>query len=666
MQLYSKLLVQARRFITNNRTNLVAQDIMALVHDVSWLAITKTSPKVDNLRHRQVSVSQTLAKKLIVALFAVMFPLSQVSCVLANEIGASNANTATSAANASHNHNVEAPNYVAAAAHAVASINPTVVNPNVEIANILHSVVNSSLDLSSVLHNVDVGNLSHEVTIVAGNHNVEVLSNQAVTPSEALAVSQVLASNHQSLVLDALGQAVGGSLNASSLGNSVNNLQVTSGVTLVDNSKALILTGNLANYGDIIFSGSGNLTANNILNESGAQISSIGVLGLTTHELINEGGIYGANGVNINASVIYNSATIEAGLGNINITNANTLDITGTQNSVFEAANGNINIDVNATSLSNGISNNGINLAFGNYISNELNLNAGTGYIQGATGNVTGLINVNADDAHLATASKDMLLGNDLVNGDPTYVNTTGGISLNGTVASTGANLAIIASGDINVASGASANITTAGTSGNAGNLVMIAGASITYTGTNTTTGIPTPGTAIASSETVTVNLGSVSNTGGSIDLGTNNSYAGTGLNVIDTSSTTGNGGNVTLVALANGGSGGTISTYNSATSTTFNIEATGAATTSSNTYSGGNVLVIADAAPTQATNTIVLGNITTNGAVGGAGTIGSVGLYAQNPSSSIISFDSTGALTGTITNSGTNIANASITVICT
>ncbi len=656
MQFVSKTTTQATAINANSTVNTVVQD-------VSTLAIARSAPKIVNTQGRRYSISRTIAKKLMVALFAVIFPLSQATSVLANEIGTSNTNIATSAVNASHNHNVEAPNYVAAAAHAVTSINPTVVNPTVEITNILHSVVNSSLDLSSVLHNVDVGNLSHDVALSVGGHNVEVLSNQSLTPAEALAVSQVLVTNHQSLVLDALGQAVGGSLNASSLGNNVNNLQVASGVTLVDNAQSLTLTGNLANYGDIVFSGSGNLTANNILNEGGAQISANGVLGLTTHELINEGGIYGANGVNINASVIYNSATIEAGLGNINIANANALDITGTQNSVFEAVNGDISIDVNATSLSNGISNNGINLAYSNYVSNELNLNAGTGYIQGATGNVTGQININANDAHLATASKDMLLGNDLVNGDPTYVNTTGNISLNGTVASNGANLAIIASGNINVASGASANITTTITSGDSGNLVMIAGASITYTGTNTTTGIPTPGLAIASGETVTVNLGNVSTTGGSIDLGTNNSYAGKGLNVIDTSSTTGNGGNVTLVALANGGSGGTISTYNSATTTTFNIEATGAATTSSNTYSGGNVLVIADAAPTTSTTTIVLGNITTNGALGGAGSVGSVGLYAQSPNSSSVSFDSNGNLTGTITNSGTNIANAGISV---
>ena len=189
MQFNSQTTTQATAINANSTANTVVQDI-------ATLAIAKTPPKVDNVRRRRQSFSQSIAKKLMVALFAVMFPLSQASSVLANEIGASNTGAASSAAHASHNHNVEAPNYVAAAEHAVATINPSVVNPTVEIANILHSVVNSSLDLSSVLHNVNVGNLSHDVAINVGGHNVEVLSNQALTPSEALAVSQVLATNH--------------------------------------------------------------------------------------------------------------------------------------------------------------------------------------------------------------------------------------------------------------------------------------------------------------------------------------------------------------------------------------------------------------------------------------------------------------------------------------
>ncbi len=121
MQFYSEILAQV------TSTNANSQFVLA-VQDENTLAIAKTLPKGDNSRRRRASVSQSIAKKLMVALFAVMFPLSQASSVLANEIGASNG-AASSAVNASRSHNADTPNYVAAAEHAVASINPSFVNP---------------------------------------------------------------------------------------------------------------------------------------------------------------------------------------------------------------------------------------------------------------------------------------------------------------------------------------------------------------------------------------------------------------------------------------------------------------------------------------------------------------------------------------------------------
>ena len=630
----------------NNNNSIVKKGTIINYNAIN--IIVQMVAKQTHLGSQHLSSKHRLVKKLTVLLLTLMFSLSQVSCVLANEIGGSNG-SATATAASSHHHNVEAPNYVIAAEHAVASINPAIVNPNVEINLILHSVVNSSLDLSSVLQNVNVGTLNHDVTITAGNHNVEVLSNQALTPAEAVAVSQVLATNHQSLVLDALGQAVGGSVNTSSLGNNVANLEVASGVTLVDNSKSLVLSGNLANYGDIVFTGSGNLTANNILNESGAQISSGGILGLTTHELINEGAIYGSNGVNINASTIYNSATVEAGLGNINIASANTLDITGTQNSIFEAANGNINVDVSANSLSSGM-----NLAFGNYISNELNLNAGSGYVQGAVGNVSGQINIDAGTAHLASASKEMLLGNDLINGDPTYVNTAGNISISGASTSNGNNVAIIASGSINVSTGASASISTQGTLSAGGNLVMIAGvgSNVSGGGGNTTIYPNTPAVS-----TVTVTLGNyVGNTGGNIDLVTGNALI-TGSTVITTAGNGTNtaGGSVTLIAVPNSitGSGGQILTSNGITSYGIDTSGTGSA------YNG-NVLVVAGGLSSGLA--VELGAITTTSA-GETGGGGNVSIYSALPNVQTVTFDTTGTQSAAITVNTSNLLTSDIVI---
>ena len=595
-------------------------------------------------------IKQNLLQKFMVIGLTVILSLFQVNQVLAYDFG--NANNGGT----NHNH-VETSNYINGVQHDLAAINPSIINPQTDINAILASVLHSSLNLSFDTSNVNIGNLSHEVIITVGSHSLDVSHNEFLTPAEAIAVSQILSTNHQSLILDSLGQAIGGSLNASSLGNYLNNLELASGVTLIDNSQSLILSGNLVNYGDIVFTGNGNLQAHAILNEASGLISSGGMLGLTTHAqisannllanmvkeaIINEGELYGTTGLNINTPVVYNAGTVEAYLGNVNILSANTLDITGTQNSVIEAYNGNINIDVNASSL-----NNGMNLAYSNYLSNELNLNAESGYIQGVTNNVTGQINVIANSVHLATRAKDMLLGNAIVNGDPTYVNTNGDISLNGAVTSSGNNLAIIASGNINVASNSTASITTSG-----GNLTMIAGLGSNITSTGNTNSLTMPTGATATVGNITVNLGATSgNTGGNIDLVTNNTLANNS-NVIDTSNSSGNGGNITLVAIGNGSTGGEVLTSNN--TNTYNMNAVSTDTAAGSI--GGNILILAGQSPATAINTIVLGNITTSGGV--------VNLYTQAPSASTPTIVPAGTVTiGSISNSSINLANAGIAV---
>ncbi len=538
-------------------------------------------------------------KNILVVLLAIIINLLHFNPLYAHEIVNSSGNGAV---NTAIHHEATSASYLHETSHNFATINPQVVNPQIEISAILHSMVNSSLDLSSVLHSVNLGNLSPLVAINVNGHSVEFSSSQVVTPAEAIALSQVLNGNHQTLFLGALGQAVSGSLNAATLGNHVNNLELASGVTLVDNSRSLILSGNLANYGDIQFIGSGNLTANNILNANNAIIQSSGSLGLTVNNaLINFGSIVGGSGVNLNAPLIYNIGQIDASLGNINIVSANNLDITsaaginGTVGSL-EAFSGNINLSSGSNSTE------GLNLAYGNYFSQALNINAGSGYLEAGIGNVTGSININAGSAHLASSTANMILGNEKITGDPTFFNT-GNIQIQGVI-NANENLAILAGGNI-TANNATASIIDPGF-----NVTLIAGATVTTTSTplaqqtggaigsaagiNINGGVST-GTPIVNgsgSEQVTVNFSAP--TGGNIDLTTSGAAT-----VINTSFTTGNGGSVTLVALANGTTGGQV------------LIASGSAinTGSSNPgSSGGNVTVIADASPGTSTNTISLG----------------------------------------------------------
>ncbi len=508
-------------------------------------------------------------------------------------------------------------------------------SPGQEISNIMQGVLHNTLDLNSVMHNVNINNLTHEINLDINGKLTPIFNNTYLTPAESIALSQILSTNHQSLVLDNLGKAIGGSFDVSLLANNVLNLVLPKDVTLVDNFNNLTINGNLVNYGDIVFTGNGTLTSANLLNENTGLISANNNLSLNIHnDLINEGGIYGGANLNLNTGYVFNSGTIEAGLGNVNITSVNNLDIMSTVSSNIMANDGNITLSL--TGLNTG--NNGINLVYGNYLSENLNLNAGPSSVQGIINNVSGQININANTAHLAVASADMKLGNDLVNGDPTYVNTSGDITLTGAVTSSGANLAIIANGNINIPSSGTVTINTQGTSANGGNLLMIAGlgTNIISSGNTNTTSLP-PGTATVSS--ITVNLGATSNnTGGNIDLVTNNSLA-TNNPVIETAGngTNSNGGNVTLIAIANGSTGGSVLTSNG--TNVYNI-ATGGTGTGSN----GNVTLIAGATTGTAIN---LGSITTTG---GSGTGGNVSIYAANPNTLTLTIDPTGTPTGTIT----------------
>ncbi len=530
------------------------------------------------------------------------------------------------------NHNTNSANYFHEATTAVSSINPSIFNPNHEISSIITSLLHSSLNLSSTEDIINTGFLSHPVILNQINHNETLLSHELITPAQAIALSQILSDNKQTLAINQFGQAIGGSFDVSNLltnnlFNHQESLLIPQNVTLIDNSK-FNLNASLENYGDIVINNSFSAAA--ILNEPGGQIvSNTTALNLSSSTLINEGSIYGANGININSSLIYNSGTIDALAGNINITGSGIIDITGTQMSLIEANN------INITNSSQA-SNSSINLTFNNYTTKELNLTDKNGDITGAVENVSGIIKSTATTEHLASQSSDMIIGPSNITGDPTYVNTSGNITIDGSVTTSGNSIAIIASGSINVASGVATSISTQGSVNTSGGSVFLLaglGSNLSYSGSNRTTTVP--GTAISSTETVTVNLGSQSgNAGGNIDLLTGNTLSDFGL-VINTiaDGLTSNGGNVTMVALNNGTNGGDITTGNATTQ--LSIE-TGGGPNGTN----GNVLIIAGSPSSVGIN---LGTITTF--TGGATNSGSISIYDGNPTQSQVVFNSSGTI---------------------
>ncbi len=430
---------------------------------------------------------------------------------------------------------------------------PVSLNVNIshEINTILQGVLESANNLNSLLHNVNLSNLNHEVNLNLNGQNIEFNHNQTVTPAESIAISQVLSLGHQELVLNALGQAIGGSINAEVLGHGLNNLYLPQGVTLIDNAANVYIANNLVNYGNLEFSASTNVSANNILNAG--TVTGLGNLNLTAqHSFINQGKVDVIDSLTLHNANITNAGLIEVGLGNINIISNNNLNIDNLSEAIFEARLGSINISVDSVNKVNPV----INLSNGNYLSRDFNINAPNANVNGILGNVSGVINTNANSLKLATTATELIIGNNNEKADPTFVNTAGDIVLNGSINTNGANLAVISSGNIDITNSATVAINTTGTS-SAGNVLMMAGlgsGNISVTAGSPNSATLPPGSPLTGSESVTINITSTSVfSGGNIDLTTNNTLASGSLifNTQAALGSNGNGGNVTLVALA-------------------------------------------------------------------------------------------------------------------
>jgi hypothetical protein len=520
---------------------------------------------------------------------------------------------------------------------------------------------------------VDVGGKSEKVTLTTKLTAAEVAAADQVVLGGAQA---------QTLVVNKLGEATSGSLNLnaqsysvlnSAFGN-INSIVVPGSVQVIDGLAKISLSGDLINNGSILVQpGSGNsavINAANITNAAGATITTGGTnhaLDLTLNAAqnltnagtinssgalnlgaftLNNGSIDGAinaapaigvtaaaaapaigttgvsaatstitafHNLNINAPNIINEGLLQSTGGNVNFTSDSPITIQQTA-SASVSARGSINVrDVTYAGSSN------ITINGGNYLSQDLNLNAGTGTLTMNVGNVTGATNVTAGVAHTVSNSPTLQLGNVNITGDPSFYNQ-GNIFLNGTINITDqVPLAIVASG--NIISGGGGLITEGG------DLTIIAGANFT-TDDGTTSGGPAvtfgPDWTTVLSLTNSTNPGGGSKTGGFIDLtgGNGGTAPITSIStMIPGSVAFGNGGDVNIVAYAGtaGGSGSiilpagvTILSGGEGLGTNGNVNIVGAAGTNS---------------------FIAVGAIATGSATGGSGQSGNVFISAATPS---------------------------------
>lgn len=568
---------------------------------------------------------------------------------------------------------------------------------------------NFPLDLSAVAANI-AANVSQPTNILVGGtarFNGTIRGGQAqtiqpgqmVTPAQYVALGQMAATGKQTLILDAQGSATAGFLTmlpqgvsgmseltipqgvtVHSIGYTANNpfqvngqatvngalyaLQSQAGSTAVLNFESLsvgasgLISGNLPSNNHILnglFASNGmtmNVTGN--VNNAGT-ISTPGALTINAGGTINNGAQLAATQAVISASTVNlmtgagqlnNSGMIAATAGNVNVATELTknLTINGT-GGTMQALAGDINIgNANETGKVN------LYMNGGNYLSQEMNLTSGDGAVEVNVGTLQGRVNIKAGLAHVTAQTDNLVLGDMLLTGDPSFYNgqPNGDIEIAGSLVFNGDDLAIVASRDVKTVVGCSSCvIDTSNSIGRGGHITIVAGADFTVqTLSGPPQGDPYPAGGVVNNSTpigpndanTVLNITGPSASGGKIDLATV-AIGGIISSTTVTSASTitdASGGNVILVAFA------PASAATASAPGTISLPPTSIIETGGGTYVGtgtqpgnsGNVLIIAGAGMG---NSINLGAINTNNTQGVPLTSGASGFVSINAAQPII-----------------------------
>src|SRR5262249_8830825 len=193
--------------------------------------------------------------------------------------------------------------------------------------------------------------------------------------------------------------------------------------------------------------------------------------------------------VNLAAANIVNSGQIASLFNNINITTQTVQDIAvNNTGGLLQALSGAISFrEPNFAGNAN------ISLIGGDFLSKTLNLYSGDGMVNVNVGQVSGTLNIQAGESHVTADSKVLSLGHNCVSGDPTYYNT-GDIAITDIVTAS-ENVAILAQGNITATTPLAEILVSDGTRGF--DVLLIAGAKLTYSTTGNTTSSLPPGAPI-------------------------------------------------------------------------------------------------------------------------------------------------------------------------
>lgn len=526
-----------------------------------------------------------------------------------------------------------------------------------------------SLDLSSRAANIKVGAglLTGNVTLSEGGSTRVISAGSSVTAAEYAALNEKLATGNQGLSLTKNGVADGGSLNLNNVSDDgstirASQLVVPANVAVTGDfarsADGVRVTNDVINYGSIYAVSSDAskqsavIAARDIQNNSSGLISSetsssrLDLSLRASRDLSNDGSIKSSGDLELSAGRSLRNNSVLQATGSIVLNSSDIVNrgsIVSTENNVTvtSAADANLMFDNSYGTV--GAASGAINIREAGYagtgnstvyggdlLSHDVNVNAGEAIANLTVNELTGTVNTTGLGAHVSANTRDLLLGNQCLTGDPTYYNT-GNVVLGGDI-TVQENLAIIAGGNITTNQTSLSITARSSGTGQGFNIVMVAGANVTAGSGETPATLPSQ-PPISGNATGSVSFSTNSASGGNIDL-----TGATGSLTMDADSNNGNlnGGNVTLAAFASGANNGRI-----LLNTNSNIFASG-----NGTGNNGNVRVIAGAANGTA---IKLGQIDNNDGTGLTAGTGDVFISNSQPKSSNanpITFGTNGSIT--------------------
>lgn len=485
----------------------------------------------------------------------------------------------------------------------------------------------SAVDLSSTQADhsaASVLQVGQTANLMVGGSTRQIGAGSNLTAAEFAALSNLVATGRQGLVLDAAGRAIAGqiSLNTLALSN-INSLTIPSGVVAIDSMTssslnvlgALNVLGVLAGYptspgatfnidagsvnvgagGAIVTQltpGLGSLLSQlsgiNGLLSGLAQTSRTANLDIDSLSTINNAGLIASSGAlslsaggditNTGNIVSLQDASFMAGSGgitNAGLINADkvTFNAGAGQNllvsnlgGIVDAARGSIILE----QLSGYVT--GIN--GGHLIAKTVDVFAGHGLASVDVDQIDGIVNVKGCSAFVSTKAGDLVMGTMDLTGDPTIENAGGDVVLTSNLSFPGQDLAILASGNIVVAPGANVTSISVGDAGNAGDLHISAGFDFINTGglNRQITGASVSGGSIALPG-VNLIANSQTGSGGTVIIVAHEGADNAGsiqLKSIDASSGSGAGGLIAVIAQNGINVGGNLSVSGAAAGDLF------------------------------------------------------------------------------------------------